>query len=70
MSHLTDRLYRAWKAQNGSGSDRRGRCGGMGDVSPMGAQKTPTSSDRRENLPTPARVADSRPDRPVSFTQK
>lgn len=67
MSRFTDRLYRAWRAQNNTVSYRSASGGGMGAVAPMGAQKAPTSPDRRETSPTPAQVAAARPEQPSSI---
>lgn len=44
MSTLTDRIYAAWKAQNGSTQARRG---GMGGVPPMLTRSKPAGDSLR-----------------------
>ena len=58
MSALTDRIYAAWRAQNGSGASR----GGMGAVAPMLTRSKPSRDAVRgpgSSVPKP----DSRPEK-------
>lgn len=55
MSTSTERLYAAWKRQNGSG-------GGMGAVAPMMAGKGPEGAFRRGQLRRPGSISTARPE--------
>ncbi len=61
MGRLTQTLYLAWLAQNGASKPSRSTRGGMGVVTPMEAQNSPSKPCGRVDSPTPARDLAARP---------
>ncbi len=67
MGRLTETLYRSWLAQNGAGKPSRHPSGGMGGMTPMKAQGSPSKPSSRVDSPTPAPVLAARPAQRSSF---
>lgn len=67
MGRLTQRLYRAWIAQNGGQSPAKPPAGGMGGVPPMKAQHSPAKPSSRVTPCPPAREAAARPAKRYSY---
>jgi hypothetical protein len=70
MVGLTQRIYRAWLAQNGAVKPRTSPVGGMGVVTPMQAQQGPASPSSRVQPPPPAPVVAARPAKRYSFISR
>lgn len=70
MGRLTQRLYRAWIAQNGGQKPAKPQVGGMGVVTPMKAQQGPASPSERGHPALPAKDGASRPDKRYSFISR
>lgn len=64
MSDFTDRLYRQWLVGNGRAVQRTRHTGGMGVVTPMLAQRGPSSPSSRVQPSAPTRMVAARPEKP------
>lgn len=64
MTTFTDRLYRQWLVKNGRAVPRTRHIGGMGVVTPMLAQREPSSPSSRVQPFTPAHVVAAHLEKP------